>query len=441
MMPRSVHLIGICGSGMSSLALWYRSRGYIVTGCDRHPGENRSELAAKGIQVFEGHDPDHIRDTEEVVFSAAIPPDHPEIVHSLKKGIKVLRRSEALAELANDTTLLAVAGAHGKTTTTAMTGWILQETNLNPTVMLGGRVSEWNGNFRSGSDLTVVEADEYDRAFLHLRPMSAAITSFAIEHLECYGTPEALSVAFGIFLEMTCPGGTVIVPSQNRDLARWAERIGRRVITTGIQGDILCKNIGINSWEQEYMTGDITGILPLPGEHNLRNAETAIALASTVGVDVADSIRALRNFPGVSRRMERIGKFGSAIVLSDYAHHHDEISAALQGVSQVSNGKICVVFQPHLYSRTAAHSEEMGSALSSADWSLILPVYPAREKPIEGVDNSLIVDAVRRAGGKCDRCLNEKLHSLLSDMHADVIVFMGAGSVDQYARRIVRGGE
>ncbi len=189
------------------------------------------------------------------------------------------------------------------------------------------------------------------------------------------------------------------------------------------------------------MTGDITGILPLPGEHNLRNAETAIALASTVGVDVADSIRALRNFPGVSRRMERIGKFGSAIVLSDYAHHHDEISAALQGVSQVSNGKICVVFQPHLYSRTAAHSEEMGSALSSADWSLILPVYPAREKPIEGVDNSLIVDAVRRAGGKCDRCLNEKLHSLLSDMHADVIVFMGAGGVDQYARRIVRGGE
>lgn len=439
-MARSVHLIGICGSGMSSLALWYRSRGYIVTGCDREPGENLSELAAKGIQVFEEHDPDHIRDADEVVFSAAISPDHPEIVCSMKKGIKVLRRSEALAELANDTTLLAVAGAHGKTTTTAMTGWILQETDLNPTVMLGGRVSEWNGNFRSGSDLTVVEADEYDRAFLHLRPMSAAITSFAIEHLECYGTLEALSVAFGIFLEMTRPGGTVIVPYKNRDLARWAERIGRRVITTGTSGDVLCKRIRVDSWEQEYQIGDITGILPLPGEHNLRNAETAIALASTVGVDVADSIRALRNFPGVSRRLEKIGEFGSAIVLSDYAHHHDEISAALQGVSQVSNGKICVVFQPHLYSRTAAHSEEMGCALSSADWSLILPVYPAREKPIEGVDNSLIVDAVRRAGGTCDACFHEELRSRLSDMQADVIVFMGAGSVDRYARRIVRGG-
>ncbi|MCD4848219.1 MAG: UDP-N-acetylmuramate--L-alanine ligase [Candidatus Aegiribacteria sp.] len=439
-MAKCVHLIGICGSGMSSLALWYRSRGYIVSGCDRNPGENRSELAAKGIQVFEGHSPDHIKDAEEVVFSAAIPPDHPEIVQSLKNGIKVLRRSEALADLANDTTLLAVAGAHGKTTTTAMTGWILQETDLNPTVMLGGRVSEWNGNFRSGSDLTVVEADEYDRAFLHLRPMSAAITSFAIEHLECYGTPEALSVAFGIFLEMTRPGGTVVVPSKNRELARWAERIGRRVITTGTMGDILCKCTRVDSWEQEYQIGDITGILPLPGEHNLRNAETAIALASTVGVDAADAIRALRNFPGVSRRLEKIGKFGSAIVLSDYAHHHDEINAALQGVSQVSNGKICVVFQPHLYSRTAAHAEEMGRALSSADCSLILPVYPAREKPIEGVDSSLIVDAVRRAGGTCEACFQKELRPRLSDMQADVIVFMGAGSVDQYARRIVRGG-
>lgn len=440
-MVRSVHLIGICGSGMSSLALWYRSKGYVVTGCDRDPGKNCSDLGAKGIQVFEGHDPDHIRDVEEVVFSAAIPPDHPEIVHSLKKGIKVLRRGEALAELANNTVLLAVAGAHGKTTTTAMTGWILQETDLNPTVMLGGQVSEWNGNFRSGSDLTVVEADEYDRAFLHLRPMSAAIACFAIEHLECYGTPEALSVAFGIFLEMTRPGGTVIVPYENRDLARWAERIGRAVITTGTKGDIFCKCIRVDSWEQEYQIGDITGILPVPGEHNLRNAETAIALASTVGVDVADSIRALRNFPGVSRRLEKIGEFGSAIVLSDYAHHHDEIRAALQGVSQVSNGKICVVFQPHLYSRTAAHSEEMGRALSSADWSLILPVYPAREKPIEGVDSTLIVDAVRRAGGISDACVHEELRSLLSDKQVDVIVFMGAGSVDQYARRIVRGGE
>ena len=440
-MLNHIHLIGICGSGMSALALWYRSRGYIVTGCDREPDETRSELAAKGIQVFEGHSPDHIKDAEEVVFSAAIPPDHPEIVQSLENGLKVLRRSEALADLANDATLLAVAGAHGKTTTTAMTGWILQETDNNPTVMLGGRISEWNGNFRSGSDLTVVEADEYDRAFLRLRPISAAVTSFAIEHLECYGTPEALSVAFGIFLEMTRPGGTVIVPYKQRNLALWAERIGRRRITTGVSGDVFCKRIRTGSWEQEYQVGDITGILPLPGEYNLRNAETAIALASTVGVDFADSVRALSNFPGVSRRMENIGEFGSAIVLSDYAHHHDEISAALQGVSQISNGKICVVFQPHLYSRTAAHAEEMGHALSSADWNLILPIYPAREQPIEGVDSSLIVDAVRRAGGVCNECLQEELSATLSGMHADVIVFMGAGSVDQYARRIVRGAE
>jgi len=228
-MAGRVHLVGICGSGMSSLALWYRYRGLFVSGCDRSPGENLAELLEAGIVVLDKHDPLHIENADKVVFSAAIPVDHPEIIRAREKGIPVLRRSEALAELANDSQLLAVAGAHGKTTTTAMTGWILQETGHDPTVMVGGTVNAWGGNFRSGSTLTVVEADEYDRAFLRLRPVSAAVTSFAIEHLECYGTPEALSVAFGVFLEMTRSGGTVIVPFINRDLAKWAGRIERKI--------------------------------------------------------------------------------------------------------------------------------------------------------------------------------------------------------------------
>ncbi len=440
-MNTRVHLIGICGSGMSSLALWYQNRGFKVSGCDRSPGENLAELKNAGIFVSNEHSPSHIEETDLVVFSAAIPSDHPEIMKARAKGITVLRRSEALAELANASQLLAVAGAHGKTTTTAMTGWILQETGFDPTVMVGGEVKAWGGNFRPGSMLTVVEADEYDRTFLRLRPESAAITSFAIEHLECYGTPEALSVAFGVFLEMTRPGGTVIVPLINRDLARWAGRINRNVITTGPDGSVFCRLMEADPWQQKYMIDGIEGKLPLPGEHNLRNAETAIALASTVGVKTEESVRALESFPGVSRRLEMIGAYGSAVVLSDYAHHPDEIDAALQGVSQLSDGKIGVVFQPHLYSRTASQSEDMGRALSRADWAMVLPIYPAREKPLPGVSSQLVVDASIRAGCDCRLCLPGELRELLNQKKAEIIVFMGAGSVDSYARELVEAVE
>ena len=440
-MASRVHLVGICGSGMSSLALWYRYRGLEVSGCDRSPGENYAELLDAGIVVLDKHDPLHIENADKVVFSAAIPVDHPEIISAREKGIPVMRRSEALAELANDSQLLAVAGAHGKTTTTAMTGWILQETGHDPTVMVGGTVSAWGGNFRSGSALTVVEADEYDRAFLRLRPVSAAVTSFAIEHLECYGTPEALSVAFGVFLEMTRPGGTVIVPFKNRDLAKWAERIERTVIITGQGGSVSCKPLETDKWRQKYMIDGIQGYLPLPGNHNLRNAETAIALASTAGVETEDSVQALESFPGVSRRLELIGNIGSAVVLSDYAHHPDEIEAALQGVSQVSQGKTVVVFQPHLYSRTAIQYEAAGIALSRADMALVLPIYPAREKPIPGITSQLVVDASVRAGGNCKLCTPVDVRKLLSEMEAEIIVFMGAGSIDPFARELVEDAE
>jgi len=436
-MCKKAHFIGICGSGMSSLALWYQNSGYKVSGCDRNPGEMLEELLNAGITVYDEHDPAHVDDTDIVVFSAAIPGDHPEIVNAREHGISVLRRSEALAEHANRSILLAVAGAHGKTTTTAMTGWILEKTGCDPTVMVGGAVSAWGGNFRPGSRLAVVEADEYDRTFLRLRPDTAAVTSFAIEHLECYGTPEALSVAFGVFLEMTKPGGTVIVPYINRDLAVWARRINRNVITTGPNGSVYCKLIDADPWLQKYSINGINGKLPLPGIHNLRNAETAIALASSAGVKEEDSVRALESFPGVARRLERIGIFSSTVILSDYAHHPDEITAALQGVSQLSNGRIGIIFQPHLYSRTASQYEETGRALSGADWVKVLPIYPAREKPIPGVSSMLIVDASIRAGGDCSSCMPDELREILVDSDAEIVVFMGAGSVDSYARGLM----
>lgn len=435
-MAEKVHFVGICGSGMSSLALWYAKLGYAVSGCDRNPGNNVSELARAGIEVFRGHHPSHAENADLVVHTAAVPSDHPELEAARRSGKRVLRRSEALAMLANESRLLAVAGAHGKTTVTAMTGWILQECGMDPTVMVGGSVAAWGGNFRPGSSIAVVEADEYDRTFLRLRPESAAVTSFAIEHLECYGTPEALSLAFGIFLEMTRPGGTVIVPHMHRELAVWAERIGRKVVTTGPEGELFCRPDGDGGWEQEFSVEGHSGTLPLPGSHNLRNAETSIALAGSMGIRIEDSVRALASFPGVSRRLEKVGTFGSSLLVSDYAHHPDEMRAALQAASVITRGTVGVVFQPHLYSRTAVQSEEMGSALAGAAWSVVLPIYPAREEPLPGVTSDLVVEAAKRNGGNSIVCDPLELQELLKDKSADVMIFMGAGSVDSYCRRL-----
>jgi len=437
-MPERIHLVGACGSGMSALALWYASLGRTVTGCDRDPGKGCEALERAGIRVFAGQDPAHVEGMDGVVFSAAVPRTDPELVRADELGIPVLRRSEALEELTRGTTLLAVAGAHGKSTTTAMTGWILQECGLDPTVMVGASIPGWTGGFRAGGALAVVEADEYDRAFLRLRPSCAAVTSFAAEHLECYGDRAALDMAFGVFLEMTAPGGSVVVPKELAHLARWAARIGRRVILTGPGGDIECRRTGGTGWEQTCETDGVPWRLGLPGAHNLRNACTAAALASTVGVPVERSVRALESFPGVGRRLERIGMLGAAVAVSDYAHHPDEMEAALEALAGLTaGGRIGVVFQPHLYSRTAAMAEDMGRALSTAAWSLVLPVFGARELPIPGVDAEQVAAAARRAGADCVSCRPEELAGLLRSRSADAVVFMGAGTIDGMARALV----
>jgi len=439
-MPEKVHLMGVCGSGMSALALWYAKLGREVTGCDRDPGQGCSALSAAGIQILAGHDPSHVEGVDRVVFSAALPLSHPELVRAAALGIPMLRRSEALEELTSGAVLIAVAGAHGKSTTTAMTGWILQEAGLDPTVMVGASIPGWTGGFRAGGLITVVEADEYDRSFLRLKPSAAAVTSFADEHLECYGSHEALAMAFGMFLEMTMPGGTVIVPSGLEHLAKWAARIGRKVLVTGPGGDLECRWTGGDGWVQTYVVDGVEGLLRQPGAHNLRNACTAIALASTLGIPVGRSVEALKSFPGAVRRLEKIGMLGRAIAISDYAHHPDEIAAAIEGVLALTgSGRVGVVFQPHLYSRTAAQAEGMGLALSAAAWSLVLPVYAAREEPLPGVSSELVTDAAGRAGADCLSCSPEELPGLLGLRDADAVIFMGAGSIDAIARKLTGG--
>ncbi|MBD3369475.1 UDP-N-acetylmuramate--L-alanine ligase [Candidatus Fermentibacteria bacterium] len=438
-MSGSVHLMGIGGTGMSALARWYLHLGWRVSGCDLSEGEETGRLSSLGIEVRKGHNPDHLKGIDCLVFSAAVPSDNPELRAAREEGITVLRRSEALAELTAGSETAAISGAHGKTTTTALIGWILQSAGMDPLVMAGGSSVAWDGNFRAGDGPRVVEADEYDRAFLRLTPKWSCVTSFDREHLECYGNEEVLSTAFSIFLEMTLPGGGIVVPEDRKGLAYWAERLERKVVTTGRGGDLHCASRGPSDWGELYEVARHSGRIPLPGAHNLRNCESAFAVCGLIGVPIGECVRSVESFPGVSRRLERLKGEGDGerLLISDYAHHPAEMESAIRAVQRMDRGEVGVVFQPHLYSRTAALSEQMGKALSLADWSLVLPIFPAREEPVPGIDNRLVANAARRLGARCQTCTEEELAEKLASLRSRVVIFMGAGSVDAMARRLV----
>ena len=435
-----VHVMGAGGAGMSALARWYAQAGLEVSGCDLSPGPVVYQLRRQGIPVAMGHSPRHLDGVDRLVYSAALPADNPELAAARELGIPTLRRSEALAELTRGADLAAVAGAHGKTTTTSMVGWVLQENGIDPTVMVGGQVTAWKGNYRPGSGPVVTEADEYDRAFLRLRPRWAAVTSFAAEHLECYGSMERLEAAFEFFLELTPPGGSVVVPRGLERLARWAERLGRKIVTTGPDADYHALGLGACGWGERYSIAGVQGVLPLPGLHNLENLATATALCAEMGVAPADAVRALESYPGVRRRTERIGALGGASAVSDYAHHPDEIAAAISALRRVTEGELLVVFQPHLYSRTNLLHREMGMALAAADRVLVLPVYPAREKPLPGVSSTLVIKACVEAGGRAESCGMNELRERLGVPKGGTVVFMGAGTVDRAARELAGEG-
>ncbi|MBN1434791.1 UDP-N-acetylmuramate--L-alanine ligase [Candidatus Fermentibacterales bacterium] len=439
-MTGRMHLVGIAGSGISALARWYRSLGWQVSGCDTHPGSIGEELSREGIEVIEGHDTSHVEGAQLVVYTAAVPLDHVELERARSLGIRLLRKSEALAELSEGRELIAVAGAHGKTTTCGMIGWALEKLGRSPTVFVGGRVMEWNSNFRQGGDPIVMEADEFDRAFLRIRPSVAVVTSFASEHLECYGNEEMLAQAYGIFLEQTVPGGSVVVPEASKELALWAGRIGRNVRTTGPGGDFDFRKLHQDGkWGTAYSTNlGLDGRIAVPGRHNVMNAATAFAALLQYGFAPEEIIEAISGFPGVSRRLERIGSIGGCDVISDYAHHPEEIEASLRAVRDTCRGPFGVVFEPHLYSRTARLSGDMARALLLADWCLILPVYAAREEPISGVDSDLVCSAARGLGLDCNTAGFDLVGKLIEGRRSGTIVFMGAGLVDELARRLVR---
>ncbi len=431
---------------MSALALIALRRGVSVSGCDTDLA-GAGDVSALGAEVRQGHDPSHLSGVRAIVVTAAVRHDHPELERARQLGLPIVPRKVALAELIAGARSVAVSGTHGKTTTTVMTTEALTAAGLNPTGIAGGRVSSWGGNARvAGDELFVVEADEYDKAFLTLHPTVSIVNNVEPDHLECYGSMAALEDAFVEF------AGRASVAIINAD-DPGAQQVGAR-LTTSIRrfgcssgADIRIQNVVqlADSTEAKIAWPDGRRIklkLKVPGLHNLRNAVAALGAVEALGGSLEPAAAALGEFQGVGRRFERLGEFAGVAVVDDYAHHPSELAATLAAARQAYPGRrLVAVFQPHLYSRTAAHGKAMGEALAMADLVFVTEIYAAREQPIPGISGQQVADAAVLAGADTrfqptrstvGRNVYEELRP------GDVVLTLGAGDITRVAPELVR---
>jgi UDP-N-acetylmuramate--alanine ligase len=449
---RRLHLMGIGGAGMSGLAEWLLDRGHEVDGCDTRASAVTGRLEDLGARVRVGHDPSHVEGIDALIVSSAISPDHPERRAALARGLPVIRRAELLGAIMDGSRGIAVAGTHGKSTTTTMTGAVLEAAGLDPTVIVGGRIRGRNGNVRIGDGpWLVAEADEFDRSFLALSPELAVITNVEADHLDVYGTFDAVREAFSEFARRVASGGTLFVGADDPGARSLAGPDGVRVVRFGIAStaDVRAMEIepGPDGITFDLMLGGSKAgrlRLAMPGVHNVRNALAAAAVGWRLDVS-AHAIRAgLEAVHGVERRFETVYRSDDLMIVDDYAHHPSEISATLSGARAAWPGRrLVAVFQPHLYTRTRDFAGEFGVALSSADLVFVTDVYPAREQPIEGVSGRLISETARKAGAPVTYLPDETgggrdaadvVEAALKP--GDMVVTMGAGDIDELARRL-----
>jgi UDP-N-acetylmuramate--alanine ligase len=444
---RPIHFIGVAGAGMSGLAELFVRRGAAVTGCDAAP-DTTGDLARLGISVARGHDPSHVLGARAVVVTSALPHDHPEVETARRLGLPVIRRAEALAEAVSGGTLVAIAGTHGKTTTTVMTTEALVASGLDPTGVVGGRMTAWGGNLRpGGSALFVVEADEYDRSFLALAPTVAVVTNIEADHLDIYRDVADIRGAFAQFAEHAAwvipaaddaGANSMPVPATARVLRYGTSESTARLVADNIR--MGARSAGgaqadaASTFDVVY-DGDRLGQLALqvPGLHNVQNALAAVAVGLALGVRFDAMVPGLERFRGVERRFERLGETVGVAIVDDYAHHPTEIRATLAAARDAYPGRrIVAAFQPHLYTRTRDFAGDFGAALAGADVVFLTEIYPSRERPIPGVTADLVATAAAQAGRPVAwRGERQALAGALSQFvePGDVVLTMGAGDI------------
>lgn len=441
---KNIHFVGIGGIGMSGIAGFLASSGADVSGCDLKPSTATDLLAAHGVPVSFGHDPAHIADAGLVIITSAIRGPHAEVDAARAKGTPVLKRSQVLGEIVNRGRAIAVAGTHGKTTTSSMIATVLVEAGLDPTVIVGGIVRNLGSNARAGRGAFVVaEADEYDRSFHQLRPEMAIVTNIESDHLEYYGSFEAIVEAFSIFMSGVKPFGVVIGCVDDPAVRGLLDAFPARCVRYGLAEDADLRAVDIR-YADHGTSFEVPGVgffkLFVPGEHNVKNALAAIAVGREAGLDANAIATGLARFLGVDRRFQILGDFGGAIVVDDYAHHPTEIRATLTAARRgFPDRRIVALFQPHLYSRTRDFAQEFADSLRVADVALVAPIYAAREEPIEGITARMISDA----GGVelIDRDKNGIVEELRRRLQPnDLFITMGAGDVYEIGEALVEGG-
>ena len=443
-----VHFMGVGGAGMCALAELFVKRGGSVSGCDLRPGSSTDRLRTLDVQIHKGHEASHVEGAAALVVSAAVPRDHPEVQEALQRGIPVFKRAEALGQWVNQGRVLAVAGTHGKTSTTAMATEILAAAGMDPTGFVGGRVSAWGGNLRSGGDLYVVEADEYDRSFLELKPAVAVVTNVEADHLDTYGALQGVMQAFQEFLDGLLPGGSTVICADDHGASRLVTGLESRVRTYGLSAgaqvravDVKASAAGMDFRVIDEGVDRGTFRLPMPGVHNLQNALGAAAAARCFGVDWGTVRDGLAAFQGVERRFETVGLMRAILIVDDYAHHPSEIRAALAAARGAHpDRRIVAVFQPHLFTRTRDFADEFGQALAAADSIWVTDVFPAREDPIAGVTGEMVALAAGRAGGQVHyhADVNTMADTVMKELASgDLLLTMGAGSIDRVAHEVM----
>lgn len=426
---------------MSAIAEILLKHGFEVTGSDLQLTEVTDRLEALGAKIFSGHSPDNLGDAEVAVYSSAVGEDNPEMAAARRRKIPVIRRAEMLAELMRMKFGVAVAGTHGKTTTTSMVGTILARGGLDPTVIVGGISPLFGSNARIGSsEFLVVEADEFDRSFLKLSPTIAVITTLELEHLDCYRDMDDLMDAFLRFANAVPFYGTVILCLDEPDIKALIPSIDRPVLTYGLNpnAEIRAAEIRIEENRTEFqllVRGESLGRIELhvPGEHNVLNALAATAVALELDIPFEQIALGFQDFTGVKRRFEIKCRNNDIIVVDDYAHHFTEVKATLKAAKVGFKRRIIAVFQPHLFTRTRDFYRQFGSAFQLAEVLFVAPIYPAREKPIEGISGELIAKAAQDSGHQDAQYISDR--SILVDAvlekarPGDMIITMGAGDI------------
>src|SRR5712692_2249015 len=447
---QQIHFVGVGGSGMSGIAEIMSNLGYRVTGSDQRRNEAIERLERLGAKVFIGHEASHVEGAHVIVYSSAVSRDNIEVQVARQRGIPVIPRAEMLAELMRLKYGIAVAGTHGKTTTTSMIGAVLSEGRLDPTIVVGGRVTNLGSNARLGQgEYLVAEADESDGSFLKLAPTIAVVTTVDAEHLDHYGTLDAIRDAFVAFVNKVPFYGAAVLCLDQPNIQLLIPRIDKRIITYGLESgaDLVARRLhlsGLTSRFEVFQRGTSLGecTLQVPGRHNVLNALAAITVALDLEIPFLTIQKALGGFMGVQRRFQVRGRAGGVTVVDDYAHHPVEIRATLAAAKAGFDQRVVTIFQPHRYTRTYHLREAFLTAFNQADVLIVMDIYPAGEAPIPGVDAADLADAIRAHGHRDVTYLGRDRarvidHVINVTRPGDLVITLGAGDVNQLGAELL----